>query len=222
MEAAHKGRHTGDAKAIRVPFDMTDRIPQAFSFHTEVHHVQVEAGIRIVGEAAWRSCQQLQVVHLPDAVVCLRRGVFRRCYLLRAVTAPGCRQFGIKVFEACCSLTHIGATQHSDNQLAPQAQFRPRAFEKCTALRHLNMEQTEYDPANPNRCLPACCFLEAGKLCHSPCHQILIGLGRQPVRAASSCRSLTCLERASLKYWARPLHTARNCNSSAFPETCEP
>ena len=130
----------------------TDRIlPQAFSFHTEVRHVQVEAGIRIVGEAAWRSCQQLQVVHLPDTVVCLRHGVFRRCHLLRAVTAPGRRQFGIKVFEACCSLTQIGATQHSDNQLAPQAQFRLRAFEKCTTLRHLNMEQTEYDPANPNR-----------------------------------------------------------------------
>ena len=173
VEAAHKGRRTGDAKAIRVPFGMTDRIlPQAFSFHAEVRHVQVEAGIRIVGEAAWRSCQQLQVVHLPDTVVCLRHGVFCRCYLLRAVTAPGCRQFGIKVFEACCSLTQIGATQHSDNQLAPQAQFRPRAFEKCTALRHLNMEQTEYDPANPNRCLPACCFLEAGIVAR--CQQLQI------------------------------------------------
>ena len=48
------------------------------------------------------------------------------------------------------------------NQLAPQAQFRPRAFEKCSALRHLNFEQTEYDPANLYRCLPECCFLEAG------------------------------------------------------------
>ena len=163
VEVVHKGHLTGDAKAIRVPFGTTDRIlPQAFSFHTEVRHVQVEAGVRVVGDAAWRSCQRLQVVHLPDTVVCLRRGVFRRCYLLRAVMAPGCRQFGVKAFEACCSLTQIGATQHPGNQLAPQAQFRPRAFEKCTALRHLNMEKTEYDPANPNRCLPACCFLEAG------------------------------------------------------------
>ena len=47
----------------------TDRIlPQAFSFHTEVRHVQVEAGIRVVGKAAWRSCQRLQVVHLPHTV----------------------------------------------------------------------------------------------------------------------------------------------------------
>ena len=140
-------------------------LPQAFSFHTEARHVQVAAGIRVVGEAAWRSCQRLQVVHLPDTVVCLRHGVFRRCYLLRAVMAPGCRQFGIKAFEACCSLmslTQLGATQRPGNQLAPQAQFRPRAFEKCTALRHLNMEKTECDPANSNRCLPPCCFLEAG------------------------------------------------------------
>ena len=163
VDALHKGHLTGGAKAIRVPFSTTDRIlPQAFSFHTEVRHVQVEAGIRIVGEAAWRSCQRLQVVHLPTTVVCLQHGAFRRCYLLRVVVAPGCRQFGIKVFEACCSLTQIGATNHTTNQLAPQAQFRPRAFEKCTALRHLNLETTEYDPTNPNRCLPECCFLEAG------------------------------------------------------------
>ena len=163
VEVVHKGQITGDAKAIRVPFGATDRIlPQAFSFHTEVRHVQVAAGIRAVGEAAWRSCQRLQVVHLPDTVVCLRHRAFRRCYLLRAVIAPGCRQFGIKVFEECCSLTQLGVTQHPGNQLAPQAQFRPRAFEKCTALRHLSMEKTECDPANPNRCLPPCCFLEAG------------------------------------------------------------
>ena len=163
VEAEHKGQLKGGAKAIRVPSSTADRIlPQAFSFHTEVRHVQVEAGIRIVGEAAWRSCQRLQVVHLPSTVVCLQNGAFRRSYLLRTVLARGCRQFGIKVFEACCSLTQKGATSHTTNQLAPQAQFRPRAFETCTALRHLNLELTEYDPINPKRRLPECCFLEAG------------------------------------------------------------
>ena len=56
-----QGQLKGEAKAIRVPFGKNDKIPpQAFSFHTEVRHVQVEAGVRIVGEAAWRSCQRLQ------------------------------------------------------------------------------------------------------------------------------------------------------------------
>ena len=139
----NKGQIAGDAKAIRVPFRATDRIPpQAFCFHTEVRHVQVAAGVR--------------------------HGVFRKCYLLRAVMAPGCRHFGIKVFEACCSLTQLGAAPHPGNQLAPQAQFRPRAFEKCTALRHLDMEQTEYNPANPNRFLPAFQLGWAGSLCTLP------------------------------------------------------
>ena len=92
VDALHKGHLTGEAKAIRVPSGTTDRIPpQAFSFHMEVRHVQVEAGIRIVGEAAWRSCQRLQVVHLSDTVVRLQHGAFRRCCQLRAVVAPGCR-----------------------------------------------------------------------------------------------------------------------------------
>ena len=67
VEAAHKGQIKGEAKAIRVPRGKNDKIPpQAFSFHTEVRHVLVEPGMRIVGEAAWRSCRQLQVVQLPE------------------------------------------------------------------------------------------------------------------------------------------------------------
>ena len=56
VDAMHKGQLKGGGKAIRVPSSTTDRIlPQAFSFHTEVRHVQVEAGICTVGEAAWRA-----------------------------------------------------------------------------------------------------------------------------------------------------------------------
>ena len=80
VEAAHKGQIKGEAKAIRVLRGKNDKIPpQAFSFRTEVRHVLVEPGMKIVGEAAWRSCRQLQVVHLPDTVISLLRGAFRCC-----------------------------------------------------------------------------------------------------------------------------------------------
>ena len=124
--------------------------------------MQVEAGVRIIGEAAWRNCQRLQIVHLSSAVICLQNRVFRRCYALRTVIAPGCKQFGIKVFEECCSLMQIGTNSETTNQLAPQAQLMPRAFEKCTALRHLNLGQSDHDSSGTSRCLPECCFLEAG------------------------------------------------------------
>ena len=41
----------------------------------------------------------------------------------RAVTAPGCKHFGTKVFEECCSPTQTGVTQCPGNTLALQAQF---------------------------------------------------------------------------------------------------
>ena len=124
--------------------------------------MQVDAGVHTIGEAAWQSCSRLQVVQLPSTVVCLQDGVFRRSYILRTVLAPGCKYFGICVFEECCSLVQIGDQSATANQLAPQAQFRPRALEKCSALRQLSYEKTEYDPANLYRCLPEWSFLEAG------------------------------------------------------------
>ena len=38
----------------------------------------------------------------------------------------------------------------------------PRAFEKCTALRHLDLGRPDSDSHATSRCLPECCFLEAG------------------------------------------------------------
>ena len=94
-EAAHKGQIKGEAKAIRVPRGKNDKIPpQAFSFHMEVRHVLVEPGLRIAGEAAWRSCRQLQVVQLPATAVRLH-GAFRYCRALRVVVVPGCQHLNL-------------------------------------------------------------------------------------------------------------------------------
>ena len=158
-----QGAAKGEVKAIRVPRGRNDKIyPQAFSFCAEIRHALVESGVKIVGEAAWRSCRQLQIVHLPDTVVSLLHGAFSWCQILRVVVAPGCKHFGTKVFEECRSLTRVGTAQCPSNRLAPQAQLRPRAFQACTALSHINLGMPEPDAAHPNRCLPDCCFLEAG------------------------------------------------------------
>ena len=61
-----------------------------------MRHVQVDAGYRIIGEGAWRNCQHLQIVHLDSTVTSLQTQVFYRCYALRRVIAPGCKQFGGK------------------------------------------------------------------------------------------------------------------------------
>ena len=55
----------------------------------------------------------------------------------------------------------MGTAQCSSNRLA-QAQLRPRAFQARAALSDINFGTPEPDAAHPNRCLPDCCFLEAG------------------------------------------------------------
>ena len=56
----------------------------------------------------------------------------------------------------------VGTSEDTANQLAPQAELMPRAFEKCTALRHLDLGQSEHNTTGRTRCLPECCFLDAG------------------------------------------------------------
>ena len=75
-------------------------------------------------------------------------------------------------------------------------------------------------PLTPtDACLNAVSWKQASS--QSRCRQILIGLGEQPVNVANSFRLLTCPDRTFLRYWALPLRTVRNYNSSDSLEICE-
>ena len=226
--AEHKGQLQGNAKAIRVPFHAIDRIlPLAFSYVANVRHVQVNAGYRIIGEEAWRNCQHLQIVHLASTVVSLQTRVFCRCYALRTVLAPGCKQFGAQVFEECCSLVQIGVRDDATNQLAPQAELMSRAFEKCKALRQLDLEQSEHNPHSLTRCLLECCFLDAGlnsltlppdftwigpAACERCLHLQLVDLSRTGVTEIMGCAFAHCKHLRSL--WLP--HKLRTIEQEAF------
>ena len=42
-----------------------------------LRHVEVAAGMKHVGFAAWQGCQQLQIVKLPPSVISLEDGAFQ-------------------------------------------------------------------------------------------------------------------------------------------------
>ena len=96
----------GYPKAVRVPTNARKEVSdRAFYSAPMLRHVEVTHGITQIGSAAWQSCHQLQIVKLPPSVVCLQDGVFQGCYALRQIAAPGCVQFGRRVFAECCSLS---------------------------------------------------------------------------------------------------------------------
>ena len=163
VKAEHKGQLRQKAKAIYVPAEDTDRaLPNAFSYVSDVRHARVEPGIHTVGESAWQSCQQLQIVKLPATVVCLQDGAFQGRYALKMVLVPGCKQFGRRVFAECCSWSQIGIAEDTSNLLAPQAQVSRHAFESCLALRQVSFEQTKAHASNCTRYIPEGSFGGSG------------------------------------------------------------
>ena len=95
----------GYPKAVRVSINARKEVAhRAFYAMPMLRHVEVAAGMKHIGFAAWQSCQQLQIVKLPLSVVSLDDGVFQGCYVLKEVVAPGCVQFSRRVFAERCSL----------------------------------------------------------------------------------------------------------------------
>ena len=134
-------------KAIYVPVNPRKEIAdRAFYAAPMLRHVEIAAGIKHVGFAAWQGCQQLQIVKLPPSVISLEDGAFQGCYVLREITAPGCVQYSRRVFAECCSLSKVGVGKDAEdiNVLAPGAQLGRYAFESCLTLTSITfaMDQT--------------------------------------------------------------------------------
>ena len=161
--------------------DEAGELPPGCLSSTGITTLELTRDFQVLGAHACDNCKLLTQVDISNSSIEeIQEFTFVHCVSLRGQTA---------ILSA-----HNQATSHTINQLAPQAQLRPRAFEKCAALRHLGLERTEHDPTNPKRSLPECCFLEAGIVSLS-FRQISRGWGPLPVSAVNGSRLLTCLAR---------------------------
>ena len=222
MEEGHSiwqfqnGDREGYPKAVRVPTnarkEMADR---AFYAAPMLRHVEVAAGIKHVGFAAWQSCQQLQIVKLPLSVISLEDGAFQGCYVLKEVITPGCVQFSRRVFAECCSLSEVGIGNDAEaiNDLAPGAQLGRFAFESCLTLTSINfvMDKTNQPRTLPDGsfcgagieslCLP-CDFHNSPKACENCKRLVEVNLTRTEITAILSSTFAHCV--ALTDIWLPP------------------
>ena len=121
--------------AVHVPVNPESAVPEgAFAGVPRLRHVSVESGIRLIGPEAWHSCRQLRIVKLPSTVVSISDNAFRSCKLLNSVTAPGCREFGYKAFDECCSLQWVHTTEGIANRFSSCTKFGHYLFRGCINL----------------------------------------------------------------------------------------
>ena len=135
---------------------------RAFHAAPSIRYVEVATGIQHAGIAAWQSCQQLQIVKLPPSVISLGEGTFLGCYVLREVAAPGCVQYGRRVFAECCSLGSVGVSHETEDSsvLAPGAQLGKYAFESCLMLTTITFDM---DHTNKPRALSEGAFCQRAR-----------------------------------------------------------
>ena len=113
-----------------------------------LRHVSVESGI---GPEAWHSCRQLRIVKLPLTVVSISDNAFRSCKLLNSVTAPGCREFGYKAFDECCSLQWVYTTEGIANQFSSSTKFGHYLFRGCVNLAEFTLRESPSQSELPSQ-----------------------------------------------------------------------
>ena len=128
------------------------------------------------------------------------------CYVLREVVAPGCVQYGRRVFAECCSLGSVGVSHVTEDSsaLAPGAQLGKYAFESCLTLATITFDM---DRTNKPRALPEGAFCGAGieQLClPNDFHNI-------GPRACENCKSLVEVNLMSTEVTALLSSTFAHC-----------
>ena len=128
--------------AVHVPMNPEEIVPEwAFAGVPRLRHVSVESGIRLIGAEAWQDCRQLRIVKLPATVVGIADNAFRDCKLLNSVLAPGCRDFGYKVFSERCSLQRVYASGGAVNVFNGEANFGQYLFQGCINLAEVTLSE---------------------------------------------------------------------------------
>ena len=180
-------------KAIWVPANATGVLPaKAFFSLTRLRHVKVEPGLHTIDRQAWRYCQSLRIVKLPETVVAVEYASFQGRYALTVAEMPGCVFFGVKLFSECCALEKVGINTENPCRLASGAVIAPYAFESCAklsqlALPHICAMTDIVTPSSPPAGLSHGCFHSSGIR--------YVTLGEETVflghRAYENCKQLT-------------------------------
>ena len=149
------------------------------------------------------------MVKLPSTVVGISDNAFRSCKLLSSVTAPGCREFGYKAFDECCSLQWVSAADGIANQVwaLPLSRLhQPCEFtlRESPSPSELPSQSTASDLALG--CLSSMAELSATANCQAPtlCHESEM----RPSRGAAFCEKWPLQDVSS---------TAEECLRSAAP-----
>ena len=202
-------------KAIWVPANDTGVLPaKAFFPLMRLRHVIVEPGIHTIDRQAWRYCQSLRVVKLPDTVVALKYASFQGCYALVVAEMPGCIFYGVRLFSECCALEKVGIITETPCRLANGAVVAPCAFESCAKLRQLALPRVcamtdTVIQASPPAGLSPGCFHSSG-IRYVTLGEETVFLGQ---RAYENCKQLTQVDISRTKLDLLHMHTFSHCQS---------
>eukprot|EP00526_Cylindrotheca_closterium_P006195 CAMPEP_0113638538 /NCGR_PEP_ID=MMETSP0017_2-20120614/20191_1 /TAXON_ID=2856 /ORGANISM="Cylindrotheca closterium" /LENGTH=608 /DNA_ID=CAMNT_0000549655 /DNA_START=24 /DNA_END=1848 /DNA_ORIENTATION=- /assembly_acc=CAM_ASM_000147 len=101
---------------------------KTFQWQFNLRAVEMNEGLRVIGQDAFNSCECLQHISVPPSVDDIKRGSFYRCKnLLDVNLSNGLKVIGARAFAHCVNLTRVKVP-------STVKEIRKGAFANCRAL----------------------------------------------------------------------------------------
>ena len=142
---------------------------------------------------------------------------FRDCKLLNSVLAPGCREFGYKVFSECCSLQCVYASGGAVNVFSGDTNFGQYLFQGCINPAEVTVSEVPSPRSELNgltqqdrtrELAPGCLSSTGIYTLVLPKHFVAIG-----AHACDSCRLLNSVDLRNTMIEEIPEFTFAHCTS---------
>lgn len=122
-------------KSVQLPDTLVGIGVDAFAFCKSLESVNIPKSIKDFSPA-FRGCEKLQAIVIPEGVERIEQGMFRDCTALKNVTLPnGLRSINGGAFENCASLEKIAIPDGV-------VEIGANAFGGCTALSEMSLPES--------------------------------------------------------------------------------
>lgn len=129
--------YNGTSESVTLPESITSISGGAFSKENakSVKEIDIPNCVTFIGEAAFRGCENLERIHLPEAAVMEGSYGFEDFAFLREVTLPRGTDIGPSMFQNCAGLQKVTVT-------GTPSSIGKRAFQGCASLEEIQLPES--------------------------------------------------------------------------------
>ena len=90
------------------PLNYMEAVPKRYLYESNIQHVDIPVGIKVINKYSFAGCSQLKEVIIPEGVIKIGEGAFMSCDALEKLHLPSTLKYiDVGAFQSCTNLKEV-------------------------------------------------------------------------------------------------------------------